>query len=211
MHDYPFYQELNNAIDNYHKGLPVGDNVDIKEYEVFIPGQGKGVKKLSTQVEILGYEWECPIFNPEDIDGFHPKEEHAYLIRVRRYKNKIFPGIYRYEHIETIQDNAIDVKYTRLFFTLLSFFPDDYRYLLREIWAEIQELSGFITQKKGINGVWKWPLFIIVFFLLIVVSIIRIILFPVSFLIKTIRHYRIWKVAIWDDLSEPMDNSEDSY
>lgn len=109
--------------------------------------------------------------------------------------------------------------FSRYFISFISSFPHDYHELFRKIWTGIRELSAFITHKKGTSGVWRWPLLIIIYPLFIVISIIRIILFPVSFLIKTVNDSRILNkyskaLARGDydlDLSEPMDNSEDCY
>lgn len=108
---------------------------------------------------------------------------------------------------------------SRYFISFISSFPHDYHELFRRIWVDIRELSRLITRNKGIIGVWRWQLFIIALFLLIVFSIIRIILFPVSFLIKTVQDSRRLNdfskaLARGDydlDFSEPMDNSEDYY
>lgn len=102
--------------------------------------------------------------------------------------------------------NAFEVMFSSLFIRFLSDFPQKFYYLFREIWAGIRELlSGFITQKKGISGIWKWPLFVIVYVLLIVISILYIIVFPISFLIKTVRSHQIWVASLRNDYIEPLD------
>lgn len=112
----PFLQELDRGIENYHKGIPISERIEIKELEVFVPRYRKSVADLvspygeemiDTQVEIDDLDGECPINNPKTIRGFFPKEGHEYLIKVRRYKLKIISGYYKYEFIETIYDKCL--------------------------------------------------------------------------------------------------------
>lgn len=103
--------------------------------------------------------------------------------------------------------SAFDVMFSRDFIKIMSYFPDDYRYLIGEIWAEIRELSKFFTLNKGISGIWKWPLFLIVYFLFIVISIMRIIVFPVSFLIINVKSHREFIEAWRNGLDEYIDDS----
>ena len=103
--------------------------------------------------------------------------------------------------------SAFDVMFSRDFIKIMPYLLDDYRYLIREIWAEIRDLSEFFTLKKGISGIWKWPLFLIVYSLFIVISIIRIIVFPVSFLIINVRRHRKIIATIRDGMYEYMDDA----
>ena len=112
----PFLQELNRGIENYHKGIPISERIEVKELEVFVPRYRKSVADLvspfgeemiDSQVEIEGLDGECPIYNPKHIRGFFPEEGHEYLIKVRRYKLKNISGYYKYELIETIKDECL--------------------------------------------------------------------------------------------------------
>lgn len=110
----PFYDEIHDAVENYHNGRPVGDRVTVDEVQVRVLDEWKRVgaavcdgKESDISVPCLVAEGETApmeMSDEEDIEGFIPERGHEYLLRVRRIFLTEDPFFHHYELMELISD-----------------------------------------------------------------------------------------------------------
>ncbi len=110
----PFLNELYRAIENYHKGLPVGDRISVDEVILTVSSEWKCVGNMITEdgtkdlyaptVDVENGERDIQILFPDEIKGFLPVRGHSYRIKARRFQVIPAPDYCRYELLEVLSD-----------------------------------------------------------------------------------------------------------
>lgn len=113
----PFEYEVCRAVENYHKGIPVGNRISVEEVVLLVSPEWKCVGRMFSDegekdlyvptVDVENGERDIFILFPTDIKGFLPIEGHSYKIRVRRFKVIPAPDHCRYELLEKICDTVV--------------------------------------------------------------------------------------------------------
>lgn len=110
---------LYEAVDNYHKGLPVKDDVTVQELVMHIydnwekvgwtqDEEGNSIDIESPLVVIEGWEKPTRIYPEAPVEGFTPEHGHEYTIRVRRFGLKGDPLTREYELLEVLEDKLVN-------------------------------------------------------------------------------------------------------
>lgn len=110
--------ELDDAVDAFHKGHTVNPRVSVDEVVLFISQAWKLVgqtfhddgseERTYVPLVVVQGEENVLMWSAEDIIGFIPQKGHAYRIRARRYKLLPKPMYSRYEFLERLSEWPIE-------------------------------------------------------------------------------------------------------
>lgn len=110
---------LSEAIEDYHKGLPLKEGVVVQELTMHLydeweevgmswDEEGNQIPITSPLVIIEGDNKSTRIYPDAPIDGFEPEHGHEYIIRVRRFGLKGDSITREYELLEVLEDKYDD-------------------------------------------------------------------------------------------------------
>ena len=112
----PFENEVSQAVENYHKGIPIGNRISVEEVVLLVSPEWKCVGKMFTDegekdiyvptIDAENGERDIFILFPTDIKGFLPVEGHGYKIKVRRFQVIPAPDHCRYELLEILNETV---------------------------------------------------------------------------------------------------------